>query len=253
MFKITKHAYLYSPDSTAAIVFFPKCNLACPYCFNIDLYYDISTKDDRTFEGVIEFINSRHDVGPNGPFNKVDWISFSGGECTLLPNELSSMLDHAKNLGFKTCVYTNGTTDGCHEFIVERLRTNKIDAVMLDYKWLLDEYTTAQAVQLSKTIREVNAERKDADFYFWLNTTTLRTKHTKEYIKEMSIEISRLFEDQISPIYRSAVKSTMKLAWTLTPFFNERGRAPTLGGISSSESLTPTEIVNICHYAKERE
>jgi hypothetical protein len=150
-------------------------------------------------------------------------------------------------------VYTNGTTDRCHEFIIERLRTNKIDAVMLDYKWLIDEYTTAQAVQLSKTIRNVITEWRKLDFHFWINTTTLRTKHTKEYIYDMSIELARLLEHRISPIYRNSVKSSMKRAWTLTPFFNERGRAPTLGGISSSETLTPIEIVNLCNYAKERE
>lgn len=116
-------------DGLSATVYFPRCNLRCRYCYNFKaLIYE---EDSLTIDQVKEQISK---LKVNG-MCRVDYIVFSGGECTLYFRELKELICYAKSLGFKTAIYTNGIQNFP---VLHRLfnsdEGNLVDFVSLDFK-----------------------------------------------------------------------------------------------------------------------
>ncbi len=110
----------------SATFYFKKCNLACCYCYNL------KTLKNRVFLDVEEAkqkIKSLVKDFKGKQINQVDWIVFSGGECTLYEKELIELLKYAKDLNFKTCVYTNGLLP----LVVEKIEPYT-DLFSIDFK-----------------------------------------------------------------------------------------------------------------------
>lgn len=91
----------------SATVYFPYCNLECKYCYNLkNLQANILGGRALSVNEVKGKINK---LIVNG-VRRVDWIVFSGGECTSNLSVLKELILFAKKLGFKVCVFTNGLT-----------------------------------------------------------------------------------------------------------------------------------------------
>lgn len=93
----------------SSVVFFSGCNLRCPYCYNSSVVNGNFV--GHTENEIVHFIRSIPEVNSKGKaFNKVDYVIFSGGECTASLSILERLIQEVKLIpNLKVGVYTNGT------------------------------------------------------------------------------------------------------------------------------------------------
>jgi len=246
--KILKHSLLDAPGSSS-VIFFPKCNMACPYCHNVDLWNGNESEDDYTVDAAIDYMGSRIRVGPHGQFLEVDWMTFSGGEPTLQPEVLKDTLKRAKWLGFKTCLYTNGTADKCDELLSDVLRRDLLDAVNLDLKWDLHHpqfgytewtrwHTSFMTLKGALDMSKISHLR--------INTTVMKSYHTSEVMRNIKNLIWRTSYQRYPTIaIRRGSPWEPGFTWSIEPFFNDGGKVKTLGDLAPSESPTQYDLKKI--------
>ncbi|MDD3323996.1 MAG: anaerobic ribonucleoside-triphosphate reductase activating protein [Sulfurospirillaceae bacterium] len=119
IYSITKFTTLDYPNHLACILWFAKCNMACPYCYNPDI---VRGDGVLSIGEILDFLQKR--VG------MLDGVVLSGGECTLCP-DVEYICEKIKNLGFKIKIDTNGSNPKTLETLIEK---DLIDYVALDYK-----------------------------------------------------------------------------------------------------------------------
>jgi pyruvate formate lyase activating enzyme len=221
--------------------------MACSYCYNVDLYNDEG--ENISAEACEEFIDSRVLTNDKGKeFYAVEYIAFSGGECTL-HNDFLPLLYHAKEKGFKTAVYTNGTSPGV---LQEAFKHNWIDFLSIDYKWkyLHPEYPERRFLQVLDSIKLSFKEyRKNSLEYFRINTTLLKSYHYCKNLESMKGQLEYAlsdvgFTDEIPIILRKKAAKENYFCWTFESFFNDNGKIPTLGNIQGEE-ITDSEMEEI--------
>jgi pyruvate-formate lyase-activating enzyme len=199
------------------------------------LYRSEEDEDDLDEEGVLRFIDSLIDVNTKGEkFSHVDYLVFSGGECTLYPRELSTFNDYARSRGLLTGLYTNGITPGLYT------RTGlipDISFVNIDYKWPIQEYGRDAEVFKRSIEQYLTFFRLGFIEHMRVNTTLLKSYHTVEVIRGM--------RDWLFPItgnmpmkLRRDVKTGDKSVWTFESFYNDNGKIETLGNVSSNEAMS---------------
>lgn len=123
---ITKFTTLDYPHHLASILWFAKCNMACPYCYNPQI---VREKGTISLEEALHFLESRR--------NRLDSVVLSGGECTLYPH-LDTFIHAIKALDYKIKIDTNGSNPTLLEKLIQQ---HLIDYVALDYKAPLMKYT----------------------------------------------------------------------------------------------------------------
>ncbi len=106
------------PGEVAATIFFPGCNLRCPYCHNPDLVLPPFPEDLLDMETVKAFLRKRAPV--------LGGVCLTGGE-PLLHEELFELADFIHSLGLKVKVDTNGT-------LPQQLCRVKADYIAMDVK-----------------------------------------------------------------------------------------------------------------------
>lgn len=112
----------------SATVYFPGCNMQCCYCYNLK---ELNTSTALSTEEVKSRIKKLvKEVAPSLFNRRVDYIVFSGGECTLYPDQLKDLLEYSKSLGFKTMVFSNGT----HPEVLDQLKS-LVDYYSFDFKF----------------------------------------------------------------------------------------------------------------------
>ncbi|GMO21438.1 MAG: anaerobic ribonucleoside-triphosphate reductase activating protein [Termitinemataceae bacterium] len=87
------------PGKLAAVIFFPHCNLRCPWCHNRDLVINTQTNTIPLAEALDHIAKRRSVLGG---------VVLSGGEPTLVKN-LPQIIQHIKALGLAVKLDTNGT------------------------------------------------------------------------------------------------------------------------------------------------
>jgi pyruvate formate lyase activating enzyme len=122
---ITKFTTLDFPNHLASILWFAKCNMACPYCYNPQI---VRESGQISIEEALQFLKSRQ--------GRLEGVVLSGGECTLYPH-LEAFICEIKRLGFKVKIDTNGSNPTVIGRLIEN---NFIDYVALDYKAPLNKY-----------------------------------------------------------------------------------------------------------------
>lgn len=116
---ITKFTTLDFKDHLACILWFTKCNMRCPYCYNPGI---VEGEGLISNHEILSFLESRVD--------RLDGVVLSGGECTLNPDILR-LCNQIKKLGFKIKIDTNGLRPKVLEELIEHAL---IDFIALDYK-----------------------------------------------------------------------------------------------------------------------
>ncbi|MDR2841589.1 MAG: anaerobic ribonucleoside-triphosphate reductase activating protein [Spirochaetaceae bacterium] len=133
------------PGKLAAVIFFPICNLRCPWCQNRELVLNETTKDLIPLSEAIKYIEKRKNV--------LNSIVLSGGEPTLFSN-IHILISHLKSLGFFVKIDTNGTNPG----VLQDLINNKDSCpnyIAFDLKFSLDRYNTLlNSTETTNTISE---------------------------------------------------------------------------------------------------
>jgi pyruvate-formate lyase-activating enzyme len=255
-YQLTPFSFLDSPK-TCAVVFFEGCNLSCDYCYNVDLVRGLNkgSTDWKTADEIVSFIESLEDEGPNGKFTKVDYVIFSGGECTLCQWELMRLMKIAVSVGLDVGIYTNGSVALTKPF-KEYLETEpRFSFVSLDYKWTLDDYNKLpNGEELTQNlINNMNffygAFMQRQLKQFRINTTCMKGVHDQpEYIEQMKFDVLK----NIGHFFRLLTSITVKtrealteddtFVWTLTNFYNDNNKIQTLGDISASARLPEVEF-----------
>ena len=119
LYAITPFTLLDYPGEMACIAWFAGCNLRCAYCHNPDIVLGRGEKDESAF---LDFLRRRRGM--------LTAAVFSGGEATFCPS-LPILMRHAKGMGYKTKLDTNGTRP---TVIMRLLKEGLLDYVALDYK-----------------------------------------------------------------------------------------------------------------------
>lgn len=98
----------------------------CPYCYNVSLWKNELPEYEA--EGIKRYLLSRQGL--------IDYVVFSGGECTIWPKYLKDSARWCKNNGFRVKVDTNGSNP---YLIMEMYEDGLLDYVALDYKYPLSK------------------------------------------------------------------------------------------------------------------
>jgi len=117
------------PENIASIVFFGGCNYRCPFCQNSWLVSEPKYTSLPTLEpeAVLRMITMRSKM--------IDGVVFSGGEPTLYPSLLTSLLMELKRNETTGHLKTKLDTNGSHPVILkELLNRNLLDYVAIDLK-----------------------------------------------------------------------------------------------------------------------
>jgi len=129
------------PEKIASIVFFGGCNYHCPFCQNSWLVSEskYATLPTLEPEDVLRMITMRSKM--------IDGVVFSGGEPTLYPSLLSSLLMELKRNETTGHLKTKLDTTGSHPVILkELLSRNLLDYVAIDLKTSPLRYDTVSGI-----------------------------------------------------------------------------------------------------------
>lgn len=116
---ITPYSVLDYKGNISLILWYPKCNLKCRYCFNPEM---VNGEAKYTLSHVLKLISRRKGI--------YDSVVLSGGESTLNPliSEVCAIL---RLTGLKIKIDTNGTHP---EVLKSLISNNLVDFVALDVK-----------------------------------------------------------------------------------------------------------------------
>jgi pyruvate formate lyase activating enzyme len=112
------------PGEVAAILFFPGCNLRCPYCHNPELVVPPFPDDLIPIEDAFRYLRKRKNV--------LGGVVISGGEPLSHP-EIPDIVGHLRSLDLKVKLDTNGT-------FPEALSSMTCDYIAMDIKTSLRKY-----------------------------------------------------------------------------------------------------------------
>ena len=132
------------PGKVAAAIFFPGCNLRCPWCHNRELVLggdETKNADFMELESAFGIIEKRRAV--------LGGVAISGGE-PLLRTDLGRVIERIKTEGLSVKLDTNGTLPDKLEELLERSETAP-DYIALDLKIAPDRYRT-----LAPSLRQEN-------------------------------------------------------------------------------------------------
>lgn len=132
--KLIKTTLIDFPNHIAAAVFFPGCNLRCPYCYNAALANGKVESDFASFDEIYSHLEKRKNV--------LQYLVISGGEA-LLHEACAPMILFAKKLGYKIKLDTNGTLPEKLSVLIKNKNT-KPDYIAMDIKTSLHRYGKLQ-------------------------------------------------------------------------------------------------------------
>ena len=115
MYQIVRNSFNDSPDGTALVFFFNKCNMRCKYCYNHELFLPnknttniLSTFNDCQNELSHQLLENND----GKTFLRNDWLILSGGEPLMMDyDEFVYFATYAHSIGMKVGMWTNLTYD----------------------------------------------------------------------------------------------------------------------------------------------
>ena len=139
------------PLCISAVIFFPGCNLRCPWCHNRDLALGKCGEEDTvTLEEAEAHIKKRRRV--------LGGVVLSGGEPTLF-KDLGLLITRIKLYGLKVKIDTNGLLPGVLQSLIEKEETRP-DYIAMDLKTSPDRY--AELLPKKKD-KNTGAENPDSE------------------------------------------------------------------------------------------
>ena len=167
----------------SSVIFLPRCNLRCPYCYNSALVLRPEASPTVPFKEIEGYLKQHRDW--------IDGVVITGGEPTV-HEDLFSLCSKIKGMGFSVKLDTNGTNPNMVRALIER---GMVDYVALDVKAPLKEekYSAASGVdaknflkKIGETVKTLLGSKVDHEF----RTTLVPTLHEKEDVEEICREIS---------------------------------------------------------------
>ena len=118
---LDKLTLLDYPGKMAAIIFFPGCNMQCPFCQNADIAYGDNPSLPTMIDEVLKYLEQRKNV--------LDGVVISGGEP--LMRDIEDILRKIHNLGYSIKIDTNCTNPGLLQYYI---REGLVDYIAMDIK-----------------------------------------------------------------------------------------------------------------------
>jgi pyruvate formate lyase activating enzyme len=160
------------PGKIASIVFFPRCNFSCSFCFNPEMVRDSDELREINPQEVFDHIESQR--------KWIDGVCLTGGEPTLQEG-LMEFISEIKKRGFLVKLDTNGTNP---EMLKKLLEKKLLDYVAMDIKAPLEKYEKVAGckVNLENIKKSVELIRKSGIEYEF-RTTVVPEQLNKDDIK----------------------------------------------------------------------
>ena len=202
---LQKLTLLDFPQRVACTVFLGGCNFRCPFCQNGEILN--GDFEGYTIEQFLSFLKKRQGI--------LDGVCVSGGE-PLLSDEVFSLIEKIKQLGYAVKVDTNGS-------YFERLKT-LIDEKLVDFV-AMDIKNSPQKYNLTAGVK-VNFENVEKSVKLLMNSNIqyeFRTTVVKEYHTEQDfIEIGKWIKGAQRYFLQKFVASDFVLEKNLSSYSDEQ-------------------------------
>lgn len=167
---LQKTTLLDYPGHVAAAIFLGGCNFRCPFCHNKELL-DGTARALYSEEEVLWFLKKRASI--------LEGVCITGGEPTLFPEELESLIRKIRVYGYRIKLDTNG----CRPLVLKHLfQEELLDYVAMDIKSCRERYSLAAGiphVDIS-AIEESVRILMDGSVPYEFRTTVVRELHNKQ-------------------------------------------------------------------------
>jgi len=157
-------------SKVSSVIFLPKCNFRCPFCYNKNLVLQSDAMPTIEYEQIKEYLETNREW--------IDGVVITGGEPTN-HEDLPSLCSEFKRIGFLVKLDTNGTNPA---IIRELIENNFVDYVALDLKAPLteEEYSKASGVSAATFVDQIKEAIQiliggNVDYEF--RTTVVPTLH----------------------------------------------------------------------------
>ena len=161
------------PGKIACIIFTHGCNFRCPFCHNAALVTEES--DQFTEDEILSYLIKRQGV--------LDGVCISGGEPLIHGEEIFSLMQKIKDLGYLIKLDTNGYLPSR---LKEALDRRLVDYVAMDIKNCLEKYDQTAGIDsvntenIRKSIDIIRSSGVDYEF----RTTVTKELHTpQDFVK----------------------------------------------------------------------
>lgn len=124
------------PGKISAVIFLPRCNFRCHYCYNPEFINDPDGLPDIEDEVVFSYLEKKK--------KWLDGVVMLGGEPTIHP-KFMDIVKKVKSLGLGIAVHTNGTTP---DIVKKLIEDNLVDYFAMDIKAPFDDYKKVVDVDL---------------------------------------------------------------------------------------------------------
>jgi len=163
----------------SSVIFLPKCNFRCPFCYNKRLVLQPETMPTLPYERIRKFLEA----------NKkwIDGVVITGGEPTN-HSDLPNLCTELGKIGFHVKLDTNGTNP---EMMSSLIEDHLVDYVALDLKAPItnEEYSKASGIKVAggflKRIIEAIQILLDGKVDYEFRTTVVPTLHHEEDIERI--------------------------------------------------------------------
>ena len=172
---LQKMTLLDYPGKVACTVFLGGCEYRCPYCHNTELL-DMNAPELMNDIELLEFLKTRQRL--------LDGVAVTGGE-PLLRNDIASLLERIKNLGFLVKLDTNGNHPDRLQEVVE---AGLVDYVAMDVKNSRERYGETIGLpgfNISRVERSVEYLLSDKVEYEF-RTTVVKQFHDEKSFEDMA-------------------------------------------------------------------
>ncbi len=166
----------------SSVIFLPRCNLRCPYCYNSSLVLHPETLPTIPFEEIESYLKKN--------LGWIDGVVVTGGEPTL-HMDLPELCSKIKKLGFLVKVDTNGTNPAMVKKLIDE---GLVDYVAMDIKAPLIEtrYSEACGINAKNLLEKIEGTidlllKLGVEHEF--RTTVVPTLHEKDDVEKMCQKI----------------------------------------------------------------
>lgn len=171
-FGFLKQSLVDYPGEVCAVLFFPKCNFHCSYCHNQNLPAMVA-ENGWILESIEAYLQEARTF--------LTAVCLTGGETTLYPTTLSTLIERFRTFGYKVKIDTNGS----HPDVLQAIQKH-VHYVAMDLKTSLGRY-----VQLAKAEEPSLADAIAASMQILLkrepHTYEFRTTLAREWVQEADL------------------------------------------------------------------
>jgi pyruvate formate lyase activating enzyme len=187
-------------DRVSAVLFLPRCNFRCPFCYNSKLVLEPENQPSIPFEEIKQYL------ARNRPW--LDGVVITGGEPTI-HSGLPALCKEIRELGFSVKLDTNGTNS---KMIRKIMHQGLVNFFAVDIKAPLtaEKYSLATGVQMDALLFEIEETidillQGSVDYEF--RTTLVPGIHEKAAIEKICRRIEgcrkfvlQNFKSDVEPI-----------------------------------------------------